>query len=159
MKAFNKAVICGLTLVTLGGALSPVSSVFAAEANVNSSQQTEFDKYYNDLSDSKKSEFEDLVRGAGLTQNEQLQILKDKYTSDREATPRWKAAVLKKGVEFVAKAVGAKLGAKTLTDFVNYLTDFEDNIQEGLENGMVKFLGVNRTVAHWTAKTAMFIFF
>lgn len=71
----------------------------------------------------------------------------------------WKITVIKEAIKYAAKLLGKKLGEKTLADFVNYLTGFEDNIQQGLENGMVKYLHVSRSTAKWVAKTVVFIFF
>ncbi|EMF0060829.1 hypothetical protein PFZ79_002686 [Enterococcus hirae] len=71
----------------------------------------------------------------------------------------WKVTLLKEAVKYAAKLLKRKIGEKTLADFVNYLTGFEDNIQQGLENGMVKFFHINRNTARWVAKTVVFIFF
>ena len=54
--------------------------------------------------------------------------------------PRWKLTVLKEVVKYVAKNIGVKSGEKTMIDFVNYLTDVEVHSQDGLENGVVKYL-------------------
>ncbi|ANU71630.1 hypothetical protein [Enterococcus faecalis] len=156
MKYLKKAVILGLTITTVGSAVSPVTNVFASEAieAYNSSKNSiELDKYFNDLSDSKKAEFRELVKGANLSPNEQLQILKEKYDSDREIAPRWKTAVIKK----VAKWLAAKAGEKSIADITNYLFEWQDNLEQGAENWLVDH-GWNRTAAHWTVKTASFIF-
>lgn len=155
MKSFNKAVILSLTFVTIGSSLSPVTNVFASElSSVSiSNENKDFDKYYNDLSDSKKDEFRSLVKDANLSPDEQLQILKEKYEADREATPRWKTAVVKK----VAKWLAAKAGEKSIADITNYLFEWQDNLEQGAENWLVAH-GWNQTAAHWTVKTASFIF-
>ncbi|EJC3746394.1 hypothetical protein MYY11_002811, partial [Enterococcus faecium] len=90
--------ILGITFVTVGSAISPIENVFADDQSTTiiSQENTEFNKYYNDLSDSKKVEFKNLVEGANLSKDEQLQILKEKYTADREPNLRWKTAVIKK---------------------------------------------------------------
>ncbi|EPI04434.1 hypothetical protein D920_00221 [Enterococcus faecalis 13-SD-W-01] len=42
---------------------------------------------------------------------------------------------------------------------MNYLTDIEDHIQVGLENGMVRYFHISRDTAHWDIKIVVFIFF
>ncbi|OTN82231.1 hypothetical protein [Enterococcus faecium] len=155
MKNINKLVILGITFVTVGSAISPIENVFADDQSTTiiSQENTEFNKYYNDLSDSKKVEFKNLVEGANLSKDEQLQILKEKYTADREPTLRWKTAVIKK----VARWLAAKAGEKSIADITNYLFEWQDNLEQGAENWLVNH-GWNRTTAHWTVKTASFIF-
>ena len=96
MNKMNQSIVLGLTLITVGGSIAPVTNVFASEKATNFTATNESNKYYNDLSNEKKAEFERLVSGAHLSQVEQLQILKEKYESDRQPTPRWKIAVIKK---------------------------------------------------------------
>ncbi|EOH89063.1 hypothetical protein ACTNBL_08020 [Enterococcus villorum] len=48
--------------------------------------------------------------------------------------------MLKEVVKYVAKNIGVKSGEKTMIDFVNYLTNVEVHSQDGLENGVVKYL-------------------
>ncbi len=57
MKNINKLVILGITFVKVGSAISPIENFFADDQSTTiiSKENTEFDKYYNDLSDSKKS--------------------------------------------------------------------------------------------------------
>lgn len=153
MNKMNQSIVLGLTLITVGGSIAPVTNVFASEKATNFTATNEFDKYYNDLSNEKKVEFERLVSGAHLSQVEQLQILKEKYESDRQLTPRWKIAVIKK----IAKWLVAKTGEKTVSDVTNYLFEWQDNLEQGAENWLVNH-GWNRTAAHWTVKTASFIF-
>lgn len=64
MKIINKLVILGITFVTVGSAISPIENVFADDQSTTiiSQENTEFDKYYNDLSDSKKAEFKKFGR-------------------------------------------------------------------------------------------------
>jgi hypothetical protein len=57
------------------------------------------------------------------------------------------------------KLLGAKIGAKTLADMVNYITDFESGLQSHMEKAFVKYLKVDKTTAHWVAKTIIFVFF
>ena len=155
----NKKIIALLTVSVVSlGAVSPVFETFADTVPATTiSTDENFLELYNSLSDEKKAEFITLVQENHLTADEQYQVLKDYVNKPPMA--RWKLAVLREAVKYAAKIVGAKIGEKTIADFVNYLTDFEDHIQDGLENGMVKYFHVNRSVAHWAAKTVVFIFF
>lgn len=155
----NKKIIALLTVSVVSvGAVSPVFQTYADTVpKITISTDENFLKLYNSLSDEKKAEFAALVQENQLTADEQYQVLKD-YVN-KPLMPRWKLTVLKEAVKYAAKIVGAKIGEKTITDFVNYLTDFEDHIQDGLENGMVKYFHISRDTAHWAAKTVVFIFF
>lgn len=53
MKKFQKAIVCGLTLVTVGGAIAPVSSAFASE--VVKKQSVDMQSGTNDLENAKPS--------------------------------------------------------------------------------------------------------
>ncbi|KAF0392063.1 MULTISPECIES: hypothetical protein [Lactobacillaceae] len=125
----------------------------------NNNNSKSFDELYSNLSSEKKKEFQEIVQTQGLNHSQQYQILQDRETQSNEPTTRWKLSVLKKAVKYAAQLVGTKIKEKTLTEFVNYLTDFEDDMQTGLENGMVKYFHVNRTTAKWVAKTVMFVIF
>lgn len=160
---FKKSIVLLMAVTMLGGTTLPSVSVFANEKELNYSELlTEDDlltSLYNNLSLEKQKEFDLLTTDGNFSEQDKIDILKEKYNNNSEGTAKWKVAILKKAVKYVAKLVGAKLSAKTLTDFVNYLTGFEDNVQTGLEKGLVKYLHVNKAVAKWAAKTAMFIFF
>lgn len=154
MRIHKKIVVLGLTTLAFGSSIAPITNVFASELNtVSITSSNEFDKYYNDLSNEKKIEFNYLVENAHLSLDEQLQILKDKYKADRTPTPRWKAAVVKK----VARWLAAKVATKSVSDITNYLFEWQDNLEQGAENWLVE-QGWDRTAAHWTVKTASFIF-
>lgn len=149
----------------LSGIIVPTTSALADTVNkTNNTIATTNDKksftvLYQDLAFEKKIEFAELVKSENLSSTTQYQLLLDRYNISREATPRWKTAVLKKAVKYAANLLKVKIGGKSLTSIVNYLTGFEGNIQKGMENGLVKYLHVNRTAAKWAAKTVMFIFF
>ncbi|WP_159591064.1 hypothetical protein [Streptococcus halichoeri] len=154
MKILNKIVVLGFASVTFGSSISPITNVLASETStISATNINEFNKYYNDLSDNKKIEFKNLVKNANLSPEEQLQILKDKYNADRTPTPRWKSAVIKK----VARWLAIKAGTKSVSDITNYLFEWQDNLEQGAENWLVE-QGWNRAAAHWTVKTASFIF-
>ncbi|OTO52012.1 hypothetical protein [Enterococcus faecium] len=155
----NKKIIALLTVSVVSvGAISPAFQTFADTVPASTiSTDENFLKLYNTLSDDKKAEFVALVQENHLTADEQYKVLND-YVN-KPPMPRWKLTVLKEAVKYAAKLVGAKIGEKTIADFVNYLTDFEDHIQDGLENGMVKYFHISRNTAHWAAKTVVFIFF
>lgn len=146
----------GAVLVVSGSMVVPETSAFATDTSqtYNSIQKSdEFDKYFNDLSEDKKIEFQTLVKEANLSRDEQLQILKEKYNSDREITFRWKGAVIKK----VARWLADKVGEKSVSSVTNYLFEWQDNLKQGDENYFIHH-GWNRTATHWAVKTASFIF-
>lgn len=162
MKKSIKLVTAAATAMMLGGVIAPATISLADSIDNNGisvSKNKAFDELYSELTPEKKSEFQKLIDSEKLTNEQQYQILQDTYTVNHQASPRWKVAVLKQAIKYAAKLVGTKLSEKGLADFVNYLTGFEDNIQSGLENGLVKYCHVNRTVAKWAAKTVVFIFF
>ena len=155
----NKKIIALLTVSVVSmGAISPTFQTFADTVPATTiSTDENFLTLYNTLSDDKKAEFVAVVQENHLTVDEQYKVLND-YVN-KSPMPRWKLTVLKEAVKYAAKLVGAKIGEKTIADFVNYLTNFEDHIQAGLENGMVKYFHISSNTAHWTAKTVVFIFF
>ncbi|MDA2566429.1 hypothetical protein PDQ34_21010 [Bacillus cereus] len=142
-------------------ALAPTSLAFADEKDVNisviSNNNTDinFNQLYNQLNENKKEEFLNIVRESNLSFQEQIQLLQDRENSSYEATPRWKAAIIKKA----AKLLAAKIGSKSVADITDYLFEWEDNLEQGMQNYLVYKLGWNKTAAHWTAKSVMFILF
>ncbi|MFV0559356.1 MAG: hypothetical protein ACK5NA_01380 [Enterococcus sp.] len=54
MKIFRKAIVCGLTLVTIGGLATPVTSVFAAESEPSSYNTDNQSVYFDSLDDMSK---------------------------------------------------------------------------------------------------------
>ncbi len=164
----NKKVIAltAVTVISLS-TLAPIGQVFAMENNSNialsQKQEKTYDELYSMLTNDKKVEFTNLLKQHDFTWNEKIQLLQSHMQANENSEvitqKNWKITLLKKAIKYAARLIGAKLGEKKLTDFVNYLTGFEDNIQQGLENGMVKFFHVNRNTARWVAKTVVFIFF
>lgn len=99
-----------------------------------------------------------MVTHYGWTANEQQEIL-DVKKSFNTPTPRIKLAIVKKVAQAVVKVLGAKMASKSVTDIVNFLTDFEGDIQTGIQSFLVQKLHFNSDVAYWTAKTVMFLVF
>ncbi|QWQ38597.1 hypothetical protein KMP11_06525 [Gemella sp. zg-570] len=119
------------------------------------SNNDEFQRLYNRLNYNKKIEFNKLKKELKLTKKQQLEILKDKEIMDNQPTDRWKLAVIKK----IAKWISLKVGEKSVAEITDYLLEWEDDLQTGIENFLVEYCGFSRGSAHWTAKTAMFIAF
>src|SRR5699024_7291222 len=136
-----------------------INSKKLSTTNLGTQFTEQIQKYYNMLSDNKKQEFNSLIKEFQLTENQQLQVLLDKEIAKNSPTPKWKLAIIKKAIKYAARILGTKLSEKGLADIIDYLTDFEDDLQTGFENAFVKYLHVSRTAAHWAAKTIMFIFF
>lgn len=123
--------------------------------NKLNTKEDKVNKLYNSLTNSKKQEFNILVKGANLTLDEQLEILKTREKEINHVESKGaKSAVVKK----VAKWLAAKAGEKSIADITDYLFEWEDNLEQGAENYLVDKCGWNRTAAHWTVKTASFIF-
>ncbi|ETW67312.1 hypothetical protein N577_013645 [Lacticaseibacillus rhamnosus 2166] len=78
---------------------------------------------------------------------------------DPAVQARWKVAVIKAVFKAAAKVLGAKMGEKTLSDWVNYLTNFEGDMQDGIQSFLVTQMGWNSTAAYWTARTIVFLAF
>lgn len=58
-----------------------------------------------------------------------------------------------------AKKFGLKMGETSLADFTDYLFDWEDNLEYGIERFLITKWGWNKVVAHWASKTIMFVAF
>lgn len=57
-----------------------------------------------------------------------------------------------------AKWLAGVIGSKSISDITDYLFKWQDDLEKGCENFLVEQCGWNRTAAHWTVKTASFIF-
>lgn len=110
---------------------------------------------FKKLNKEKQNEFIELAKELNLTYQEQIQFLQEKEASKNQLTARWKTAIIKKA----AKLLAAKIGSKSVADITDYLFEWENDLQTGMENYLVYKLGWNRTAAHWTAKSVMFILF
>ncbi|MHC9536676.1 hypothetical protein ACVQ8P_02615 [Dellaglioa sp. BT-FLS60] len=159
-----KVVTIMVAVMILGGAVAPSTVAFANNiktdtvADSNSNRKS-FSELYSGLSSEKKDEFQTLIEHSNLTKEQQYQLLQDRYNESNQITPKWKVALLKKAIKYAVKLLQIKISSKSLTDFVNYLTDFEGGLQKGLEKGLIKYVHINKTLAKWTARTVFFIFF
>lgn len=136
--------------ITAQNPLIPIK-VSADETIVNKSEK---DDLYIQLPTDKKEQFDEIVAALSLSENEQLDLLKAYQQEHPRRRKRGvKSAVIKK----VARFIATKLGQKSLVEVTNYLFEWQDNLETGAENYLVKY-GWNRNLAHWTVKTASFIF-
>ena len=150
-KLFKYGTLCAVSLTMLG-TVAPSLTVFADEVVVNYSSRK--NELYNQLPADKKIQFNELVNALSLTEDKQLELLQQyKQEHPRRVRRGVKSAVIKK----VARFLAGKLGQKSLVEVTNYLFEWQDNLEAGAENYLVKH-GWNRTTAHWTVKTASFIF-
>lgn len=121
---------------------------------------------YKILPKYKEYDLDELKRDIDLSKEEE-NFLKNQYLKTHNQTAiRWKVSAIKKVIKVAkpilkkaAKKFGMKIGEKSIADFTDYLFDWEDNIQGGIESFLVNEWGWNRTAAHWTAKTIMFVAF
>lgn len=138
-----------------------VSSIDDTEANLPEFTYTKstesYDVLYDRLSPDDKVTFDAIVAEGQLTPAEALDILQTR--DGASVQPRWKVSVLKAAIKYGAKLVGYKISEKGLASFTDYLFGWSGSMEKRLSDGFVKFFGVNRTVANWTAKTVMFVVF
>jgi hypothetical protein len=167
MKIKMKIATLALAGSIMGTALVPSFSAFAdsnessQEFNIpqNNEESNSLFKE-NGLTDSQQKDFNEIKQSGQFSEQQLNSVLKDKMNqSNPMFAQKWKIALIKSAIKYGAKLIGKKLEGKTLTDAVNYLTGFEDNIQDGIQNTLVKYLHVNSNVAYWTAKTVVFVFF
>lgn len=124
--------------------------------NTNDDQE---DRLYNLLATSQQEEFNEIVKGAGLTKDQQVVLLTEKVSEQRSSMQRGiKLDAVKEIAKYVAKITGKSLLSKPLKSFVNFITDYEGKAQTGIERGLIKYLHFNKTVAYWTARTVVFIY-
>jgi len=120
-----------------------------------------FSQLYAELSPEDKANFDTLASHYGWADSEKTQFLQSKagIADDPAVQARWKVAVIKAVFKAAAKVLGAKMGEKTLSDWVNYLTNFEGDMQDGIQSFLVTQMGWNSTAAYWTARTIVFLAF
>ncbi|RGB74915.1 hypothetical protein [Anaerococcus nagyae] len=143
--------------------------VFASSYNKYKSSNDEV-KYEsllaNNLPDYKKSELLELKNELDLNY-EEINFLEEQYLINHSGTElRWKVSAVKKVIKVAkpilkkaAKKFGVKMGEKGIADLTDYLFEWEDDLQNGIENFLINKWGWNKTAAHWTAKTIMFVAF
>lgn len=159
LKIAGSILATTLAVGTIGG-----SYAFAESPNTTPIKQGNTDIITNELYkkldvDSQKL-FIEILNGANLTYSQQVQLLQDKEEFIEQENKslhksKWKAAVIRKAAQILA----AKIGSKSVADITNYLFEWEDDLQEGMEHYLVDELGWNETAAHWTAKSVMFVLF
>ena len=149
---FTSAILsAGLLITPISGLVSNYDNV----AKAHNKNQDELKTLYNKLEYKNKIKFKKLKKELNLTREQQIEILKDKEIMDKQPTERWKSAAIRK----VAKWIAAKVGSKSVADITDYLFEWEDDLQKGIENWLVEKTGMLRSDAYWIAKTAMFIAF
>ncbi|MCY9512239.1 hypothetical protein M5W68_20225 [Paenibacillus larvae] len=158
VKIVGSVLAATLVLSSIGGSYALANSSHSTGVKYTSSYEdgdiTNHDLYKR-LTKDKQKEFMEIVKGTNLNFQQQVQLLKDRKNMGQEQEKTLKVSLIKKA----AKILAAKLGEKSIADIADYLFDWEDNLQQGIENYLVDKAGWNTTVAHWTAKTIMFILF
>jgi hypothetical protein len=113
-----------------------------------------YDEIYARLSDTDKATFNEIVFENQLSATEQLDLLQT--WDGMAAQPRWKTSVLKLLVGAALSAAGISNSA-TASKMLKAINSSQTNIEKSLENALVKYANVNRSVAKKAAKTAVFL--
>lgn len=167
-KISKKIALSSASAVFLLSTISPAVIAFADSTTLsektnndldNKIQEKEFNSLYDALSPNKKEEFNSLIQFSELTLQEKIEILNYKFQSDSQPTARWKVALVRKALQYGGKLIGAKLGEKTISDMINYITNYQGKVETAISNAFVKYVHLNRGVANWVAKTVVFIVF
>lgn len=168
----SKLTALAIATVTAGGviAFGTTATVSASEATPATTEtKAATSVLYTDpevaamratLSAEKQAQFDELTSMRTLTTEQQLDLLNQQYAASHDISlkARWKLSVLKQIVVKGASLLGKKLSSKSVADFADFLFDWSGQIEDGVANGLVKYLGVNCTAAQWAAKAAVFIF-
>ena len=167
---FNKLGVALTTgILTLGLCLGSVGIANAAPTTNDSNTSTAIsmtesvsqvneNPTYQRLSSLKKQQFSEILQGMKLTTTQQLALL-EQYAQEHPQPPygeaKWKTSVIKK----IAKLIAAKVGAKSVSSIMDFLTGWEGQLQDGIQYYLEKYCHFNSTVAYWTAKTIVFLAF
>lgn len=159
----KKSLVIGAVALTI----SPVASTALSSATVyaheaeqatihkKDTQDEIIEEQTNKLPDDKKKEFNELVQSGYFSKTEQVKLLQAYTTENGNFSTR---SVKTKAIKKLAKWLAAKVGSKTIADITDYLFGWQDDLQTGAENFLVDH-GWNRTVAHWSVKSIMFVLF
>ncbi|WP_349534026.1 hypothetical protein [Leuconostoc citreum] len=140
-------------------ALVKVDTVSASQNYTSSSKVTKnFDYLYNNLSDYKRNQFNQIVQEQNLSPTQQLDLLEQQDNFANEPAPRWKAWLIRKAFETAAKMAGKSASGAMINKWAMTVSGASDSLRNGLSNFLVD-LGVNRKVANGIAATAMFVAF
>ncbi|WP_031556628.1 hypothetical protein [Lachnospira multipara] len=151
-----------------------LSSVFAAENNYQSYciEVDDLIQYNNttniELSNDKLKELNILATEMNLNDqdiDEIQKLYKEYHQYNQIEDSKIKAKIVKKVVKLIVpltgkalKAAGVKVTEKGLADITNFLFEWEGPLQDGIEQALIS-IGAPKTVAHWSAKTIMFVLF
>ncbi|MED3352976.1 hypothetical protein P4388_31140 [Bacillus thuringiensis] len=163
MKIAGSILATTLAVSTIGSsyALADSPNTTPTKQQITNQENTDITthKLYKELDVDSQKLFIEIVNGANLPYPQQVQLLQDKdrfiEEENNSSMHTWKTALVKKA----AKLLAAKIGSKSVADITDYLFEWEDDLQQGMENYLVYKLGWNKTAAHWTAKSVMFILF
>ena len=156
--SLGAASFIGTTMAT-----TVVNTFAATDNSVSNSNENQNDSsygaLYGSLTKDQQDEFDQIVNGAGLNEEQQNTLLQDKITEQNNNLTRGlKLETIKKIAKYVAKITGNSLKTKPLKAFVNFLTDYEGKAEDGIRYALIHYLHLNSTVAYWTARTVVFIY-
>lgn len=155
----NKKILSGSLAMCIlaSSSLTIASSNFSVQENSESkSVVKDFQNtHYKNLTDKQKVEFNEISKHLNLSAIEQEELLREKYENDTAIAPRGvKTSIIKKA----AKLLAAKVGSATIAEVTDFLFGWQNDLQTGMEVFLINH-GWNKTVAHWTAKSIMFVLF
>lgn len=116
------------------------------------------------LSQDKVEEFNLLSEIYNFTEEEKSSLL-DMYKNnqsdilERGIKGKITKETAKKIAHWIEAYIGDNLASKTINDFVDYITGYQDNIENAIYNGCVRYFGMSDWWAEQVAKTVMFVFF
>ncbi|WP_419154233.1 hypothetical protein [Weissella viridescens] len=164
----NKFIHAGVSLTALGIMVTAFAPVVTIHADTNSAvvekddTTEQIDKLFKQLEPQDQKEFKAIVRGSNMSNTEQVSVLRDKLATYQDGsqptTAGIKIGTVKAIAKYVAKYTGRSIASKPLKAFINYLTNYEGKAQSGIQNGLVKYLHMNKNVAYWLARTIVFIY-
>ncbi|MBM7647011.1 hypothetical protein JOD45_003246 [Scopulibacillus daqui] len=168
-KLVKKQIIKGVTVMTTLGILgsaytfiptaanaktasTPVAQSIQSPDNVNDIQSNPI---FRSLSEDQKAEFLEIAQELHLSLDEQNDLLKQRFDYHHRIQPQWKSSIIKAA----AKMIAAKCGEKSVADITDFLFEWEDDLQTGIEKSLIKYGHFNKKVAKWTAKSIIFVLF
>lgn len=137
VKIIGSVLAATLVLSSIGDSYALANSSYMISTGVKYTSYEDADitnhDLYKRLIKDKQKEFMEIVKGTNLNYQQQVQLLKDRENMGQEQEKTLKVSLIKKA----AKILAAKLGEKSIADIADYLFDWEDNLQQGIENYLV----------------------
>lgn len=142
---------------------SEINGLYSKIADINTISLNDNEEM---LSLEKERELLEIAREFNLSQQD-IYDLREMYNQNSDViTPRARISAVLKIVKSAkpvlnkaTKIFGVKLKEKAISDFTDFLFEWQDSLQNGIEYFLANKLGWNSSAAHWAAKTIMFVAF